>query len=363
MLRYATTPDHMSRRAALQLSACGFGSLALAGLLGQQARAADSKTDDNPLAPKKPHFAAKAKHVIFLCMQGGPSHVDTFDYKPKLKDEDGKEPPKGIGRGLGGGKLLGSPFAFKKSGKSGLMISELFPSLQGVADEMCVLNGMHTNVPAHPQAFLTLHTGTAQFIRPSLGAWTLYGLGSDNENLPGFVSINPPTSNGVSQNYGSSFLPAIYQGTKLSAAGGNGRGPGGFGGMMGGSSGGGVPNITNPKITPEGQRAELDFIQALNKEKLAHDKDNHQVEGVIQSYELAFRMQKDLPKVMDTSNEKKETLEMYGIGGKGGSDGFGRQCLLARRMVEAGVRFVELTYGNWDQHRNQIGRASCRERV
>jgi hypothetical protein len=204
-------------------------------------------------------------------------------------------------------------------------------------------------VPAHPQAFLTLHTGTAQFVRPSLGAWTLYGLGTDNQNLPGFVSINPPAQNGGAQNYGSSFLPAIYQGTKITAGG------------RGGSSGG-VSNISNPKLSSAGQRAQLDFIQELNKEKLAHDKVNDHVEGVIESYELAFRMQKDLPKVMDISGEKKETLDLYGIGGGGGGgrggpfggggDDFARQCLLARRMVEAGVRFVELTYGNWDQHRN-----------
>ena len=348
MLRFATTPDHMSRRAALQLSACGFGYLAFAGLAS---RSAVADTRGEPLAPKKPHFAAKAKHVIFLCMTGGPSHVDTFDHKPRLKADDGKEPPKGVGRGFAAGKLLGSPFEFKKSGKSGLMISELFPSIQKVADELCVLNGLHTNVPAHPQAFLTLHTGTAQFVRPSLGAWTLYGLGTENQNLPGFVSINPPTGNGGAQNYGSSFLPAIYQGTKISAGG------------RGGGGQGGVSNISNPKLSSAGQRAQLDFVQELNKEKLARDKANDQVEGVIESYELAFRMQKDLPKVMDISGEKKETLDLYGIGGGGGGGGrggpfggggddFARQCLLARRMVEAGVRFVELTYGNWDQHRN-----------
>ncbi|MCU0705432.1 MAG: DUF1501 domain-containing protein, partial [Fimbriiglobus sp.] len=298
MLRYAATPDHLSRRTALQLTTCGFGAVALAGLLGQHASAADAKTDDTPLSPKKPHFPARAKHVIFLCMQGGPSHVDTFDFKPKLKADSGKEPPKGIGRGFASGSLLGSPFEFKKCGKSGVMISELFPNLQKVADELCVLNGMHTNVPAHPQAFLTLHTGTAQFVRPSLGAWTLYGLGSENQNLPGFVSINPPTGNGGAQNYGSSFLPAVYQGTTINA-------------NRGGGSGG-VSNISNAKLSSEAQREQLDFIQTLNKEKLARDKENHQIDGVIGSYELAFRMQKDLPKVMDLSTEKKETLDLYG---------------------------------------------------
>ncbi len=338
MLRFAQTPDHLSRRAALQLSACGFGYLAFAGLAGQANAAEKSSTNDSPLSPKKPHFAAKAKRVIFLCMTGGPSHVDLFDYKPKLKADHGKDPPKGMGRGFGGGKLLGSPFEFKAHGKSGLMISELFPNLGKMADELCLLHGMNTNVPAHPQAFLTLHTGTTQFVRPSLGAWTLYGLGSENQNLPGFVSLNPPTNNGGAQNYGSAFLPAIYQGTRI---GNEGRG----------GKEAKVPNISNPKISGEGQRAQLDLIQSLNKEKLKNDKENAQVEGVIESYELAFRMQKDLPKVLDIASESKDTLAQYGIGDRA-TDDFGRQCLLARRMIEAGVRFVEVTHGNWDQHRN-----------
>ena len=340
MLNFAITPDHMSRRTALQLSACGFGSFALTGLLAQQAKA----ESEGPLGAKKPHFAAKAKHVIFLCMSGGPSHVDLFDYKPKLKADDGKEPPKGVGRGFASGKLLGSPFKFSKSGKSGMMLSEILPNMQKVADDICLLNGMHTNVPAHPQAFLQLHTGTSQFVRPSLGAWTLYGLGTDNQNLPGFVSINPPTSNGGAQNYGSAFLPAAFQGTKI------GEGRGGPGPARGGESTK-VSNISNPNMTKDEQRAQLDFLQTLNKEKLAKDKINEQVDGVIQSYELAFRMQKDLPKVLDVTSEKKDTLAMYGIGEQG-TDAFGKQCLLARRMVEAGVRFVEVTFGNWDQHRN-----------
>ena len=335
MLRFVATPDHMSRRQALTATAGGFGYLAFAGLAAQAAGA-------GPLAPKPPHFKPRAKRVIFLCMNGGPSHVDTFDYKPKLTADGGKPAPTGRGRGFRGGNLLASPFKFQQHGKGGLWISELFPNLAKQADLLCLLNGMHTNVPAHPQAFLQLHTGTSQFVRPSLGAWTLYGLGSQNENLPGFVSINPPTGNGGAQNYGSSFLPAIFQGTKLA-------GGGGFGGR-----GGGTPtmsNISNPKLTKDAQREQLDFVQALNQEKLEGDKANAQVDGVIASYELAFRMQRDVPKVMDLSNETRATQAMYGLSDPA-TAGFGRQCLLARRMVEAGVRFVELTYGNWDQHRN-----------
>jgi len=341
MLRFVTTPDHLSRRQALMATAGGFGYLAFAGLAAQAA---------NPLAPKPPHFKPRAKRVIFLCMTGGPSHVDTFDYKPKLTADDGKAPPAGKSRGFLAGKLLGSPFKFKQHGQGGLWISELFPNLAKQADMLCMLNGMHTNVPAHPQAFLQMHTGTSQFVRPSLGAWSLYGLGTQNENLPGFVSINPPTNNGGAQNYGAAFLPAIFQGTKLAGGGGGGFG----GGMMYGGRGGAGPqmsNIKNPRLSKATQREQLDFVQALNKEKLAADKANAQVDGVIASAELAFRMQEDVPKVMDLSGESRATQDSYGIGDRA-TEGFGRQCLLARRMVEAGVRFVELTYGNWDQHRN-----------
>ena len=334
MLRYAATPA-VSRRAALKAAAGGFGYLAFAGL---------AAADADPLAPKAPHFPPRAKRVIFLCMAGGPSHVDTFDHKPKLTADDGKAPPSGQGRGFLAGKLLASPFKFSRQGKSGLWMSELFPELGKVADELCLLNGMHTNVPAHPQAFLQLHTGTSQFVRPSLGAWTLYGLGTENQNLPGFVSVNPPTQNGGAQNYGSSFLPAAYQGTKLGNEARFAFGPQAAGGPAK------MANITNPKLGAAAQRAQLDFVQALNKEELARDAVSPEVDGVIESYELAFRMQRDVPKVMDLSAESKETQALYGIGA--GADGFGRQCLLARRLVEAGVRFVELTYGNWDQHLN-----------
>jgi len=340
MLQFATTPAGISRRTALQLSTCGFGSLAFAGL------AADAHAKDaaNPLSAKPAHFPAKAKRVIFLCMTGGPSHLDLFDHKPKLTQDSGKAPPAGSGRGFGGGTLLGSPFQFAQHGKGGMWMSELMPNLAKQADDICMLNGMHTNVPAHPQAFLQLHTGTSQFVRPSLGAWTLYGLGTENQNLPGFVSVNPPTSNGGAQNYGSAFLPAIFQGTRI---GGETRGFGPMG--TGGSAK--VSNISNPKMTTETQRAQLDFIQELNKENAEKSNGSPQVDGVIQSYELAFRMQRDLPKVLDTSSETRATQAMYGIGDRA-TESFGKQCLLARRMVEAGVRFVELTYGNWDQHRN-----------
>jgi len=326
-----------SRRAALKGTAAGFGYLAFAGLSTWAAE------KENPLAPKKTHFPAKAKRVIFLCMEGAPSHVDTFDYKPKLTTDDGKS-MRGA-RGFGG-KLLASPWKFAQHGQGGLWLSELFPKLAEQADELCLLRGMHTDVPAHSQAFLQMHTGVFQFKRPSMGAWCFYGLGTDNENLPGFVTVRPPLQNGGPANYGSAFLPAICQGTPI--GGGGGFGGGGFGGGGGAAS---VSNIRNPRQSTDAQRAQLDFIQSLNRETLDREPHNAEVEGAIESFELAFRMQKDLPKVMDIANETAATKALYGIGEQT-TENFGRQCLLARRLVEAGVRFVEITSGQWDHHRD-----------
>ncbi|HEX3147845.1 MAG TPA: DUF1501 domain-containing protein [Gemmataceae bacterium] len=323
----------ISRRTALKSATCGFGYLAFVDMV---TRAAEKEA--GPLAPKASHFPAKAKHVIFLCMEGAPSHVDTFDHKPKLTADDGKP---FSGARFGAGKLLGSPWKFQKHGQSGLAISELYPELAKHADELCLVNGMHTDVPAHPQAFQHLHTGSIQFKRPSLGAWTVYGLGTDNADLPGFITISPPPNNGGPTNYGSSFLPAVYQGTPI--------GGGGFGPRAGGQMG--MSNIKNPRQSPEAQRKQLDFIQSLNQSALERDPMNPAVEGAIESFELAFRMQKDVPKLMDINNESKETQKLYGIGDQS-TDRFGRQCLLARRFVEAGVRFVEITSGGWDHHRN-----------
>ena len=327
--------NNFSRRAALKSAAAGFGYLAFAGLSTWAAER------DNPLAPKKTHFPAKAKRVIFLCMEGAPSHVDTFDYKPKLAELDGKSMPKA--RTFA--KLLASPWKFAQHGQSGLWISELFPELAKCADELCLLRGMYTDVPAHPQAFNQMHTGIFQFKRPSMGAWTFYGLGTDNENLPGFVTINPPLQNGGPANYGSAFLPAVYQGTPIRT------GLGGPGGPGGPGAGGGVSNIKNPRQSADSQRAQLDFIQSLNQAALEREPHDTGVEAAIESFELAFRMQKDLPKLMDLSNETAATKALYGVGDQA-TDNFGRQCLLARRLVEAGVRFVEVTSGQWDHHRD-----------
>jgi hypothetical protein len=331
----------LSRRDALKSAGVGFGYLAFAGLSTWAAE------KDNPLAPKKTHFPAKAKHVIFLCMEGAPSHVDTFDYKPQLTTDNGKS-MRGA-RGFGG-RLLASPFQFAQHGQAGLWISEVFPELARHADELCLLRGMHTDVPAHSQAFLQMHTGLFQFKRPSMGSWVFYGLGTENENLPGFITISPPFQNGGPANYSSAFLPAVYQGTPI-RTGFGGFGGGGFGGPRGPGGGGSVSNIRNPRQSLDAQRTQLDFLQSLNREALEREPHNPGVEGAIESFELAFRMQKDLPKVMDIANESAATRSLYGIGEQA-TETFGRQCLLARRFVEAGVRFVEITSGQWDHHQN-----------
>lgn len=336
----------ISRRGALRGTAAGFGYLAFSGLAAWAAER--ERARENPLAPKAPHFPAKARHVIFLCMEGAPSHVDTFDYRPVLQERDGQSMPKA--RTLA--RLLASPWKFAQHGQSGLWISELFPELAGHADRLCLLRGMHTDVPAHSQAFLQMHTGVFQFKRPSMGAWTLYGLGTDNDNLPGFVTISPPFQNGGPANYGSAFLPAVYQGTPIrSGFGGFGGGGGFFGRGRGPGATSRVSNIRNPRQSTDEQRLQLDFLQSLNQEALERDPGNADVEGAIESYELAFRMQKDLPRLMDTASETAATKALYGIGTQA-TNGFGEQCLFARRLVEGGVRFVEVTSGGWDHHRD-----------
>src|SRR4051794_38712827 len=283
----------LSRRQMLKSLSSGFGYLAFAGLAARAAAAATPPTPDGPLAPKAPHFAPRAKRVIFLCMRGGPSHVDTFDYKPKLTARTGTP---GLRAGT---KLLGSKWNFAQHGQSGLSISELFPNVANHADDLCLLRSMQTDLPAHPQAFLQLHTGSFQFVRPSLGAWTLYGLGTANENLPGFVTLTPPAASGGAQNYGSSFLPAIYQGTRIGTE----NRP---------IANAEIRNLRSPVETAV-QRAELDLVQELNRATLQRDPFNPAVEGVIESYELAFRMQKEMPRVMDLSGETEAMKKLYGL--------------------------------------------------
>lgn len=317
-----------SRRLALQTMSTGFGYLAFRAMSTMAAA-----EERNPLSPKAPHFTPRAKRVIFFCMGGGPSHVDTFDYKPKLSSDTGKD-------AKGYAKLLGSPWEFSQHGESGLPISSLFPEVAKHADDLCLINSMHTDLPNHPQAFTQMHTGNFQFVRPSLGAWTLYGLGTENSSLPGFITLSPP--NGA-QNYGSAFLPAIYQGTPIGSAGRNRFSRGGDSEP--------IRNISNRKLDRDLQRVQLDFIKGLNETKLNRDQFNPEVEGVIESFELAFRMQDEVPQVLDVSSESAKTKERYGLDDQATSV-FARKCLSARRLAEAGVRFIEVGDGGWDHHRN-----------
>lgn len=327
----------LSRRQTLLSASAGFGYLAFASLCVQSERPGGTAAwaaESRPGPMRGPHFPPSAKRVIFLSMQGGPSHVDTFDYKPQLTKDHGK-------RGQYGGTLLKSPWRFQQRGESGLWISDIFPELSQHADDLCLVRSMHCDQPVHPAAQTQMFTGTSQFIRPSLGAWTMYGLGTENASLPGFVSLGPPA--GTTAHYGNGFLPAVNAGTPI--------GRGGFRGGLRGRSGQPVADLRNPRLTAGQQRRQLDFLQDLNEQKLRQDQAQSGVEGVIESYELAFRMQDALPELMDTASESRRTLDLYGAAG-GPTAAFGQQCLLARRLIEAGVRFVQLSLGGWDQHAN-----------
>jgi len=319
--RYPFSP--LSRRQVLKSASAGFGMVALAGLLGRQAAAAPAP---KPLAPKEPHFKVKAKRIIFVFMQGSMSQLDTFEYKQRVQDEDGKPGP-------GGGTVTASKFKFKQYGDTGSWFSELLPNMARLADKLCWLRGLHTDTPAHPQAVVQLHTGSANaaLTRPSMGAWLLYGLGTENQDLPGYVTINPPPNFGGAVNYGSAFLPAHFQGTRVNEQ--------GF-----------VPNLRAQTPT-DLQRKQLDLIQEMNRDLGATPGAPDAVDGVIESFELAFRMQGKVPELLDVSREPKKVLDAYGVkDGPGG--GFARQCLMARRLSEAGVRFVEICQPGWDHHSN-----------
>lgn len=318
-----------NRRDLLKSAAGGFGFTALAALAHEQARANGFR---DPLEPKEPHFEPKAKRVIFFFMQGAPSQHETFDYNPELAQYAGKTSEMEIFGGKQGGKILPPVYEFQQHGESGLWISELFPHLARHADDLCLLNGMTTDTPAHPQASIFTHCGNITFVRPSMGAWVLYGLGTENRDLPGFVTMNPPPVGGALL-YGSAFLPASFQGTRLNVDGK--QDP--------------IENIRNRKLARDAQRAQLDFVQEMNREMLESSKVDAELEGVIQSYELAFRMQSSVPEVMDLTKESEATREAYGLNDKATQD-FGTQCLLARRMAESGVRFIELGKNGWDQH-------------
>lgn len=297
----------------------------------------------NPLSPKPPHFLPRAKRIIFLFMHGGPSHLDTFDPKPLLVRDNGKllsqDKVKAGDLIAPNSKLLASKWDFQKHGQSGLEISSVFPEVARFADDLCLIRSMHTNGQDHGQAVLRLHTGANTQLRPSVGSWLIYGLGTENQNLPGFVTISPPLVNGGPQNYGSAFLPAVYQGTPI-------------GRENASLSEAQIRHIKNTQLSSEMQREQLDLLQQINQEHLRQAKLDSQLEGVIESYELAFRMQTEAPKLTDLSSESKATLELYGIDQQP-TDNFGRQCLLARRLAQRGVRFIQVNHAfKWDQYMN-----------
>lgn len=334
----------MSRRSMLKRSAVGFGYLGLASLLAEESAAETKVTRNDPLAPKNPHFKPRAKRVIFLFMKGGPSHVDTFDYKPLLQRDDGKPLPfdKPRVQFAPTGNLLGSPWKFKKHGKSGIEVSELFPHTAKHVDELCVLNSVYGTNAAHGGALLKLHTGSDNFVRPSMGSWATYGLGSENANLPGFITICPTLAHGGVKNWDSAFLPASYTGTPL-------------GNASQSSEQASVKFIKNSRYGDDLQRMQLDFLQQMNRDHLDDSGPHADLEGRINSFELAFRMQNEMPKVEDLSDETEATRRLYGLDEEKTTD-FGRQCLLARRFAERGVRFVQVTHSDtnvqWDQHGN-----------
>ncbi|OYW12458.1 MAG: sulfatase, partial [Planctomycetales bacterium 12-60-4] len=316
-------PQLVSRRHMLRRSALGFGSLALASLLSKESPAAV-----NPLAARLPHFPARAKRIIFLFMKGGPSQVDTFDPKPLLDRDDGKPLPfaKPRVQFAPTGNLLKSPWAFRQYGESGIPVSELFPHVANHVDDLCLIHSMHGTNPAHGGALLKLHTGSDNFVRPSMGAWVSYGLGTDNANLPAFVTICPTLAHGGINNWGSAFLPAEYQGTPI----GNASVP---------SDQAQVKYISNPKLPRSVQELQLRQLHAINRAHLAETGPEASLEARINSFELAFRMQTEFPRVEDLSEESTATQSLYGMDDPVTAN-FGRMCLMARRFAEAGVRYI-----------------------
>ena len=319
----------MTRRQLLHTMGTGFGSAALAQVLAQ-----GSVLPVDPLAPKAPHFAPKAKHVIFLFLNGGPSQVDTFDPKPMLTKFNGQPMPAGnLKTERKTGNLLKSPFAFKKYGQSGTEFSEIFPKLGACADDLCVIRSMYTDRPNHEPSLMMLNCGDKMPGRPSMGSWVTYGLGTENQNLPGFVVLCPGVPVIGHQLWSSSFLPAVYQGTYIPN---NERKTEQL-----------VPFIRNKDMSLADQRKQLDLLAKLNQLHTNRQGGDSQLEATIQSAEIAYRMQTEAPEVFDISKEPEAARARYGDGD------FGRGCLMARRLVERGVRMVQVYYGDgqpWDNH-------------
>ena len=340
-------PRTLARRWFLKECGVGLGAVALQQLLG--ARAACAAAD--PVAPKPPHFRPRAKNVIFLFMAGAPSHLELFDYKPQLAKYDGTLPPKELIEGYRAAfinpnsTLLGPKFKFAKHGQCGAELSELLPYLADVVDDIAIVKSMVTDAFNHAPGQILMSTGSQQFGKPSLGAWTLYGLGSESQDLPGFVvfSTGKKGPSGGNSNWGSGFLPTIHQGVTFR------------------TSGDPVLYLSNPRgVDNELQRSSLDAINTLNRKHL-DDVGDPEIATRINSFEMAFRMQASAPAAMDLAQEPEHVLKMYGA--EPGKPSFANTCLLARRLVERGVRFVEIFHEAWDQHGNLVGdlKVNCKE--
>jgi hypothetical protein len=324
-----------TRREFLSRASGGFGTLALAGLCSDL-----EATPDNPLSPRIGHHEAKADRVIFLYSTGGTSHVDTFNHRPQLTADHGKSitASRWLNKSGDFKRFLIKPrWAFKQYGQSGTWVSDLFPHLGSVIDDVCVLNAMHCESDGHDKATLAAHTGSAQFARPSAGSWVSYGLGTVNQNLPSFMVLAPAAPYAGAQTWGSDFLPGCHQGTHVIPS----KEP--------------LPNIRPRVPNPELQQMELTLLGRMNKAHLKRRAADQSLEARIRSFETAFGMQREAPEAFDLSEETEDTLRLYGLP-RGATSGFGWQCLVARRLAERGVRFLELidvgSSGNWDSHGN-----------
>lgn len=328
----------ISRREALSRAAVGFGGLALASLVNQGVHGGDL----NPLAPALPHFAARARRIIFLFMSGGPSQVDTFDPKPLLTRDHGKPLPfeKPRVQFNATANLMQSPWAFRQYGESGMWVSELFPHLARHVDDLCMIHSVHGTNPAHGGAVMKIHTGSDNFIRPSLGSWVSYGLGTENQNLPSFVTLCPTLAFGGINNWSSAFLPAVHQGTA-------------FGDASIPAERARVKYLRNARWPRAVQELQLEQWRRMNRDDLSRGGPDASLEARINSFELAFRMQTELPRIEDLSGESASTQALYGLN-RPETANFGRMCLMARRLAEAGVRFIQVTHNDdkvqWDQH-------------
>ena len=336
----------VNRRRMLRRTACGFGSLAMTGLLADQAQAIPQT---HPLATCEPMLPARAKRVIFIFMQGGPSQIDTFDYKPRLFELDGKGFDfVGVRFKTFGKKsqrtLMKPLWPFKQYGECGHWVSDLFPHIGHHVDKLCFLQGMQTEGVAHGPSTLFLHTGATNLVRPSMGSWITYGLGTENQDLPGFVTLGPSASKGGPRNYASAFLPPIHQGTAIGRAG-------------QAAEEATINHIANLRLSASEQKRHFEALQQLNRQQLSQHGQDEQLEAVVSSFELAYRMQQVAPEVLDLSRENPATLNMYGIDNKPTRD-FGLRCLMARRLAENGVRYIQVNYSDesttprWDQHSN-----------